>query len=173
MTESGKEGFMSISLNGRARVYAAAKWAVAVLAVVLIAVHSAGTKMSSTSFDDMKEAVMAAADTTNMLEADSQMIRRLYGIDPDEYDGVLLWYPKTNMKSEELLVVKLRDGGQMKALEQAISARKDTLLQSFRGYGAEQTAMLENSVTDLRGNYAFFCSADDPDRVHQAFLTAY
>ena len=62
MTESGKEGFMSISLNGRARVYAAAKWAVAILAVVLIAVHSAGTKMSSTSFDDMKEAVMAAAD---------------------------------------------------------------------------------------------------------------
>lgn len=164
---------MDIALERRAAVTGTVKWAVAVLAIIVIALSSARTKLSSTPFDTMSRAVMAVTDTSEMQEADSQMIRRLYGLDPNTYDGVMLYYPVTNMHAAELLIIKLKDESQQKDVEQAISDRKSTLLKSFQGYGAEQTAMLENSITDIRGNYAFFCSAKDPEKVHDAFRKAY
>jgi len=173
MRHRGENRHMDTALEGRATATGAFKWAVAVLAIIVIALSSAKSKLSSTTFEAMCDAVMAVTDTSEMQEADSQMIRRLYGIDPNDYDGAMLYYPVTNMHAAELLIVKLKDEDQQDGVEQAISDRKNTLLKSFQGYGAEQTAMLENSITDIRGNYAFFCSAKDPEKVHDAFSEAY
>lgn len=141
--------------------------------VLLLSQFVGGRRASRTPFETMAAAVTGAADLSGMQEGDNQMIRRLYRLDPAVYDGILLYYPTTNMGAEEILLVKLTVAGQRDEVQDAIEGRLATQLQSFEGYGAEQTAMLQNSIVEARNSYVLFCSAADPTAVQQAFLQAY
>ena len=147
--------------------------AVAAIAVLIIAEFAGKTGfISDSSFEEVSQKVIEAADTDNMMQGDNQMIRRLYGLDPDDYDGVILYYSKTNMNAEELIVIKLKDSSQEEDALAQVEARLDTQLKSFEGYGAEQTAMLEASVIESRGGYILFISSDDTRAVKTAFEEA-
>ena len=54
------------------------------------------------------------------------MVKRLYGLNPSDFDGCLLYYPQTNMEAEELLLLKLRDTSQQEAVRAAVEARLET-----------------------------------------------
>lgn len=149
------------------------KWLSVVLVVLFLSAMLAQGKESQTEFSVMSEAVTAAADLTPMQQADNQMIKRLYGLDPADYDGLLLYYPTTNMGAEELLLVKLKDTAQQETVAAAIAARLATQKSSFDGYGVDQYAMLEKSVTELQGNYVLLIVAADTAPVRQAFLGAF
>ena len=155
------------------RFWKIAKWILIItLAVVLISGRLAN-RISSTDFDTMVQAVTEAADLTPMQLADNQMLKRLYGVDGSAFDGVLLYYPTTNMGAEELFLVKMADTSQAQEVQAAMENRLATQKKSFDGYGAEQTAMLEKSIIKVRGNYALFISAEDPGSVRQAFDREY
>ena len=145
---------------------------IVVLAVILISGRLAN-RISSTDFETMAQAVTEATDLTQMQLADNQMFKRLYGLDGTSFDNVLLYYPTTNMGAEELLLIRMADTSQAAEVQAAMENRLATQKKSFDGYGAEQTAMLEKSIIKVRGNYALFISANDPDSVRQAFDRKY
>ena len=119
--------------------------------------------------DQVSKDVLQRADADMMQPGTNQMIKRLYGLDPDSYQGVVLYYPTTNMGSEELLVVKLSDLSQEKEVTEAIEKRLATQKKNFDGYGTYQTDMLNHSVIDVRGNYVLFVSAKDAAASQAAF----
>ena len=129
-------------------------------------------RVSSASFDDVSRAVLDQLDLDEMQPADAQMIRRLYGFAPSEMDGCTLYYPSTNMGARELLLVKLSDLSQQKAVTAAITTRRQTQMNSFEGYGIEQYDLLEHSVLEVQGNYILFVVHEKADAVRQAFLKA-
>lgn len=129
-------------------------------------------RQSSASFDSVCSSVLQTLDLTDMQEADAQMVRRLYGFAPSEMDGCLLYYPATNMGARELLIVKLTDLSQQKAVSDAIQARKQTQMKSFEGYGIEQYDLLSNSVVEVQGNFILFVVHEDASAAAQAFLKA-
>ncbi len=145
------------------------------LCVMAVALFSqvAGSRMSRTSFGDMETAVLAAADLTPMSPGDNQMLRRIYAIEPEEYEAITLYYPTSSMSVEELLLVKLADAGQQEEIRNAMETRVASQTASFEGYGPDQVAMLGRSVIEVRGNYALLAVADDPEAIRQAFLSAY
>ena len=67
------------------------KWAAVILMLVFLATRFGGKKESSAAFPAVAEAVKAAADLTPMQEGDNQMIKRLYGLDPGSFEGVMLY----------------------------------------------------------------------------------
>lgn len=150
-----------------------AKWLLVLIAVIAIILQSVSGRSSSTEIGEMKDKVTAQADLSKMQEGDNQMIRRLYGLDVSQFEGVVLYYPVTNMGAEEILLVKMKDKSQQAEVKAAIEKRLDTQKKSFAGYGADQTAMLEKSITDIHGNYAFFGCGEQPEAMHQAFRKAY
>lgn len=78
------------------------KWALFLLLFITLIGRIRGGRPSRTSFDQMTQAVTGAADLSNTDQADNQMVRRLYRLTPSDYEGVLLYAPKTNMGAEEL-----------------------------------------------------------------------
>ncbi len=153
-------------------VLEAVKWLSVVLALAFIVSISAQGRESATDFETMSAAVSSAASLTEVQEGDNQMVKRLYGLDPSEYEGVLLYYPTTNMGAEELLLVKLSDTSQQEAVTAAIEDRVQTQMNSFEGYAVEQYEMLQRAVTEVRGNYILLIVANDSGPVRQAFLDA-
>lgn len=142
----------------------------AAVLLILIFRQFGGTRMSSTPFETVRDDVLAAADLTPMQEGDNQMLRRLYGLDPAQFEGSLLYYPATSMGAEELLVIRLRDMDQQEAVAAAVEARREGQKGVFEGYAVEPYEMLEKSVIEVRGNYILFVSAADPEAVRKVFL---
>lgn len=68
----------------------------------------------------MASAVTASIDLSALQEGSVQMVKRLYGLNPSDFDGCLLYYPQTNMEAEELLLLKLRDTSQQEAVRAAV-----------------------------------------------------
>ena len=143
------------------------RWLCAGLAVVFLVVSFRQEPVSSAS------AVTASVDLSALQEGSVQMVKRLYGLNPSDFDGCLLYYPQTNMEAEELLLLKLRDTSQQEAVRAAVEARLETQKTSFDGYGLEQYDLLTNhSILDIRGNYVLFVVHKDAAAVQQAFRGA-
>lgn len=149
------------------------RWTAAVLAVVFLFVLFGSNPVSSADPAAVEAAVTARIEMTNMLKADNQMVKRLYGLDPAAYDSCVLYYPTTNMQAEELLIIKLADTAQAEAVEAAIEARLETQKASFDGYGIEQYDMLtNNAVVEVRGNFVLFVVNAASAQARQAFADA-
>lgn len=149
-----------------------AAFAAVLATVVFLYTQVMQDRVSSASFDDVSRAVLSQLDLDEMQQADAQMIRRLYGFAPSEMDGCMLYYPSTNMGARELLIVKISDLSQQKAVSDAVSARRQTQMNSFEGYGVEQYDLLEHSVLAVQGNYILFVVHENADAARQAFLKA-
>lgn len=148
-------------MKGKSFVYEIARWSVVLVALIHLFLMFGGNTASSAEPEAVAEAVTATIDMTNMVEADNQMVKRLYGLDPAAFEKCILYYPTTNMMAEELLIVKLADMGQQEMVRTAAEKRLQTQKTTFEGYGVEQFDLLTNHyVLQLQGNFALFAVGD-------------
>ena len=153
--------------------YEIARWGCVLLALILLMLMFGGNSPSSANAEDVAAAVTETIDMTNMLKAENQMVKRLYGLDPAAFESCILYYPTTNMMAEELLIVKLSDMGQQDTVRSAVEARIATQKTTFEGYGVEQFEMLSNNaVVEVRGNYILFVVNANSAAAQKAFLGA-
>ena len=154
-------------------LYEIARWSAAVAAVISLIWMFGGNTVSNADPAEVAEAVVETIDMENMLEADNQLIKRFYGLDPASFEGCILYYPTTNMMAEEVLIVKLKDMSQQAQVRAAIEKRIETQKTSFEGYGVEQFELLENNaVIEVRGNFILFIVNADSAEAQKAFLKA-
>ena len=154
-------------------LYAAARWAAILLFAAVLVLAGAKNKVSGAKFDAVLDAVTKDADLSSMTEGDDNTIKRLYGLDPTEYENVALYWPTSNMDAQELLLVQLKDLSQQEAVKKAVESRLAAQKKSFDGYGVQQYALLtESSVTDVRGNYVLYVVHPDASTIDAAFLAA-
>lgn len=125
------------------------------LLVFIVSLLSSG-EVSNAELKDVSKQVVKAYGAEGLSAADNRMVKRLYGINANDYEGVTLYVSDSNMKVEELLIVKLKDVSQAGAVEAAIEGRLDKQLESFEGYGVEQSKLLKDHVLDVKGNYILY-----------------
>lgn len=149
------------------------RWVAVGAILVCLLVIFGGNPVSNAAFADVSAAVVPEVDKTNMAEAENQMVKRLYGLDPANFEGCTLYYPRTNMDAEELLVIKLKEVSQQAEVRSAIEARLQSQKDVFDGYGVSQTDLLTNfSVVDVRGNFVLFVVSKNCDAAQLAFRDA-
>lgn len=149
------------------------RWAAALIVVVMLVSMFGGAPVSDADPAAVTEAVVETLDMTNMVKAENQMVKRLYGLNPADYPACTLYYPTTNMGAEELLVIQLHSSNQVEAVEAAIEARLQTQKNTFEGYGVEQFDLLSNhSVIEIQGNYVLFVVHSACDEAKEAFVDA-
>ena len=154
-------------------LYEIARWSAAVAAVISLIWMFGGNTVSNADPAEVAEAVVETIDMENMLEADNQLIKRFYGLDPASFEGCILYYPTTNMMAEEVLIVKLSDMSQQDMVRAAAEKRLATQKTTFEGYGVEQFDLLtNNAVIEVRGNFILFVVNADSAEAQKAFLKA-
>ena len=154
-------------------LYEIARWSAAVAAVISLIWMFGGNTVSNADPVEVAEAVVETIDMENMLEADNQLIKRFYGLDPSNFEACILYYPTTNMMAEEVLIVKLKDMSQQAQVRAAIEKRIETQKTTFEGYGVEQFELLtNNAVIEVRGNFILFIVNADSAEAQKAFLKA-
>ncbi len=138
------------------------------LLAFIVSLLSSG-EISDADIKDVSKQVVKAYGAKGLSAADNRMVKRLYGINANDYEGVTLYVSDSNMKVEELLIVKLKDVSQSEAVEAAIEGRLDKQLESFEGYGVEQSKLLKDHVLDVKGNYILYVVDKKAKKADKAF----
>ena len=141
---------------------------VAALLIFMI-VLQVGNRSSNASLESVSQEVLGAADQEGMQESNNRMFQKFYGLDAQDYEGVTLYSPVSNMDAQELLIVKLKDSSQAEAVTEAINSRPETQMNSFEGYGIEQYAMLEDHILDVQGNFILYVVNPNAQAADDAF----
>ena len=146
------------------------RYGMLMLLVVFIVALLGADKTSETKIETVEKAVEKEVPLTGMHSVQSQMVKRLYGLNVNDYEGVVLYMSDSNMGAEELLIVKLADTSQAEAVESAVQTRIENQENSFEGYGVEQYQLLQEHVLDVEGNYVFFMVHKEAQKAQKAFL---
>ena len=137
--------------------------------LIFIISQTSSGKVSSADISTVSQNTAVYVNADAVKEADANMIKRLYGLDPSSYEGIVLYYPVSNMDADEMCIIKLKDTSQQETVRAALEARLETQLKSFEGYGIEQTAMLNAAQIYVSGNYALYFSGDGAAEALAAF----
>lgn len=145
------------------------KYGMVVILVIYVAVLLSMEGGGKTPVKTVHKAIMARTDTKGMTRGTTQDLKKYYGLNAKDYEGVILYIPDDVMSVNELLVVKVKDENQAQIVEKAAQKRLDTQLKSFEGYGAKQTKLIKSAVLEERGVYVLFVISKDADAMYGAF----
>lgn len=148
------------------------KYLISVMIIAYIVVLMIFTSGSTKSFDKIEKAVESALDTENLKKADVQGLKRYYGLNSADYDGVMLYSSEKSMSTEEVLLIKVRDEGQMQHVKDAVQKRIENRKNDFEGYAPEQVKLLEQAQLSVRGKYLFLAIAPKAEAYKDAFANS-
>lgn len=124
---------------------------------------------SDVPVDTIEKNITKVMKTKGMSKGSAQDLKKYYGLNANDYDGVMLYIPNDVMSVNEVLVVKVKDESQTEDIEKAVQTRLDTQKKSFEGYGVEQTKLLRSAVVESKGSYTILVVSKDADKIDEAF----
>ena len=74
-------------MKAKSTLYELARWVCFGAAVMFLIIMFGGNTVSNAQPEAVAAAVTETIDMTNMVEADNQMVKRLYGLDPSSFEG--------------------------------------------------------------------------------------
>lgn len=124
---------------------------------------------SKVDFATVKTAVANSIHSDRMEESTGRFLKKYYGLNPEDYEGVLLFAPVSNMDAEEVLLIKCKNSEQSASLEDVITERQQTKEHTYEGYAPEQYALCQNYILDNQGNYIIFIVSPEAGKIDAAF----
>lgn len=134
--------------------------------VVLLMIFTSG---STKPFEEVAKQVEAALDKENLTEQDSQSLKRYYGLNGAEYEGVLFYSSEFSISAEEVLMIKTKNEKQVQEVRDAMEKRIESRKNDFDGYAPKEVQLLENAQIKVRGNYIFMAVAPKAEEYSAVF----
>lgn len=144
---------------------------VAVLIIFLALVYSM-QDADDVSLSQIDNALQEQTDISDMQKCTDRQLMQFIGLDASSYDSYIYYKSKAALGADELLIVKAKNKSDLDGVQDAVETRIDNQIKTFEGYGPEQVAMLKNAVIEKRGNYLFYCTADNPQEYEEVFKNA-
>ena len=126
-------------------------------------------KESIADFSYVKTIVENSINSDRMEESTGRFFKKYYGLNSEDFDGVLLYAPVSNMDAEEVLLVKCKTDEQAENLVDIIEERQQTKENTFAGYAPEQYDLCQNYILDQQGHYIIFIVSGDAETIDAAF----
>ena len=140
--------------------------------VVVIIVYLASGSGSKKPVSEVASSLIGLFENERSELSQERMFKKHYGLNAQDYSGVILYSPISNMDAEELLLVKLTEESQADELMNAVQARLDSQMNVYDGYAPQQYELCRNAIIDLQGNYLLFVVHEDAAVIDEAYQKA-
>ena len=120
--------------------------------------------------EEIENSMIEKIKFEKMEKGDSKSLKRFYKLNANDYEGAILYTPKSTMDVNEVLIVKVKDKSQIESLEDSIDSRINYQLQSFSGYGPQQCALVDDYELKTKGDFVFFAISENANEIKEAFL---
>lgn len=131
------------------------------------------------SLNQEKEIIKSAAEiaqevtesvSAEGLEAfDEARLSEQFGFSEDDLDSFAYYGSQDIMNVREILVLKLNEGTDGKALTEVIEKRAEDKYNTFKDYDPAAAALLESRVVELKNGVVFFVVHEDAQTGLEAF----
>lgn len=145
------------------------KFAAAFLILVYIVLLLIYTSGSTKPFEEVAAAVEEQLDTEILVKQDAQALKRYYGLNGADYEGVLYYSSEFSISAEEVLLIEVRSEQQVQEVRDAIEERLESRRNTFEGYAPEQAQLIGQAQLQVRGKFIFLAVSADAENYVSAF----
>ena len=127
-------------------------------------------QLSATQIGKSIEQVVSLKE---MKKRDLNKLQELYKIDADSVDDFILYTSTSNVKADELAVIKLKDESEVENVKKNIQQRIETQKVKFKDYRPEEYFLVENHLLKTEGPIVFFAVSNEADQMEHGFDDAF
>lgn len=117
---------------------------------------------------EVAEHIQEAADLSEMKQRDAEQLRKLYRIEESEIADFVLYTASSNVKANELAIIKVKDSRDTEKVMEQISRRIEAQTSKFKDYLPEEYYLIEKHVLKSAGPFVFFIVSSDADLIELA-----
>ncbi|WP_149846966.1 DUF4358 domain-containing protein [Paenibacillus sp. 37] len=121
------------------------------------------------SATEIGKSIEQAVSLKEMKKQDLNKLQKLYNIDADSVDDFILYTSTSNVKADELAVIKLKDESQSESVKENMEQRIETQKMKFKDYRPDEYYLLEHHVLKTKGKYVFLAVSKEADSMERAF----
>ncbi|NGP57411.1 DUF4358 domain-containing protein [Paenibacillus thiaminolyticus] len=148
---------------------------VMMLAVVIGALAGCSGKQDGEELSAaaVAERIQRAVNLDEMKQGDRKKLHKLYHIEADEVEDFMLYTAASNVKADELAIIKVKDADQAERLKQNILQRIDAQTVKFKDYRPDEYFLIEKHVLKTKGRFVFFAVSKEAAKMEAAFDSAW
>lgn len=102
-------------------------------------------------------------------KGDAHKLKKLYGLEPEQVEDFLLYTAASNVKADEIVVIKVKDKKQIDSVKACIADRVDAQAVKFKDYRPDEYALIEKHVLKVKSHYILFAVSVDAEQIEKAF----
>ncbi|OLR27612.1 DUF4358 domain-containing protein [Bacillus cereus] len=125
--------------------------------------------VNNLSATEIGEKIKHVTNLEEMKEGDSKKLQKLYNIKTDEVESFVLYTAPTNIKADEIAVMKVKDMKNVENIKEKISNRIEKKSKSFKDYLPDEYFLMEKRVLKTKDNYILLAISKDADKVEKTF----
>lgn len=122
---------------------------------------------------EVGERIRQAVNLEDMKQGDGSKLQKLYAIDAGEVEDFILYTATSNVKADELAVIKVKDVNQVESVKKKIRQRIEAQTVKFRDYRPDEYFLIEKHVLKTKGPFVLFAVSKEADLMGRAFDDAF
>ncbi|TQR46375.1 DUF4358 domain-containing protein [Paenibacillus popilliae] len=120
----------------------------------------------------IEEQIKQSVKLDKLKQGDAQKLKKLYDLGTEQVEDFLLYTASSNVRADEIAVIKVKDEKQIDSVKASIAKRIDAQAVKFKDYRPEENALLEKHVLKVKAHYILFAVSADAEQIEQAFDAA-
>ncbi|WP_160673256.1 DUF4358 domain-containing protein [Clostridium sp. C8-1-8] len=140
--------------------------------VMLVVVMVSCSNKQEIKVEDINKKIGNAVDLLTLKSEDATKLKKTYGIEENKLDGFEFYRADSNVKADEILIIKAKEKSDIQDFQDKINKRIEKQEVNFKDYLPEEYGLLKNSVVKVKGNIIIFVASKDADKIIQAFNDA-
>ena len=130
---------------------------------------STNAKSTSASPYDIASKIKDSLNLKEMTQINDKKLKKLYNISTDEIDSYCIFVSMSNIKADEIAVIKIKNSKDAQSLKDKIQKRNAAQALSFKDYLPEQYTLIQNHVLKSNGNYILYAVSKDTEKAETTF----
>lgn len=121
------------------------------------------------SVKNIDEKIKESVDISSMNVGDGEKLEKTYKIDVKDLEEFVLYTPSTNIKANEIAIMKVKDSSKIEDIQDKISERIDNQATNFKDYLPDEYYLIEKHVLKIKDNYILFVISEDAEAIEKIF----
>lgn len=144
-----------------------------ILSVALM-ICMVGCSSKDVSLNDIKDKLKNTIDfSTFSKEEEISYLNDTFDFDTDKIDSYEMYGPQTNLNTNAVLLLRLKNASDASEFKEKIDAYKENLVKIYKDYAPDQAKLVEDSVYEEHGKTIVLVISDKSEEVKKALAELY
>lgn len=133
-----------------------------------------GCSSKDVSLNDIKDKLKNTIDfSTFSKEEEISYLKDTFDFDTDKIDSYEMYGPQTNLNTNAVLLLRLKDAKDASEFKDKIDAYKENLVKIYKDYAPDQAKLVEDSVYEEHGKTIVLVISEKSEDVKKALAELY